>query len=87
MNQNHGINRTILIKDEKGKLVYCRFQLSVNGQQTIYGCVVKILHIQPAGNHTKNVEYRGEFVFMEERIRESIIKYIFEEERRMIRRS
>lgn len=72
---------------EKGKMVYCRFQLALNGQQITYGCVVKILHIQPVGNHTKNMEYRGEFVFMEERIRESIIKFIFEEERRMIRRS
>lgn len=71
---------------EKGDLVYCRFLLSTGEQQKIYSCVVKILNSQPVGNHTKNVEYRGEFRYLDDRKREAIIHYIFEEERRMRRR-
>lgn len=71
---------------EKGDLVYCRFLLSTGEQQKTYSCVVKILNSQPVGNHTKNVEYRGEFRYLDDRKREAIIHYIFEEERRMRRR-
>lgn len=71
---------------EKGKLVYCRFLLRDRDQQKAYGCVVKILNSQPVGNHTKNVEYRGEFKYLDDRERESIIHFIFEEERRMRRK-
>lgn len=71
---------------EKGKLVYCRFLLKVGDQQKTYSCVVKILSSQPVGNNTKNTEYRGEFRYLDDRERESIIHYIFEEERRMRRR-
>lgn len=71
---------------EKGKLVYCRFLLRVGDQQKTYSCVVKVLNSQPVGNHTKNVEYRGEFRYLDDRERESIIHFIFEEERRMRRK-
>lgn len=76
--------RFVTPKDyEKGKLVYCRFLLSTGEQQRTYSCVVKILSSQPVGNHTKNVEYRGEFRYLDDRRREAIIHYIFEEERRL----
>lgn len=71
---------------EKGKQVFCRFFLADGEQQKIYSCVVRILNSQPVGNHTKNVEYRGEFRYLDDKERESIIHYIFEEERRMRRR-
>lgn len=71
---------------EKGKLVYCRFLLKDGDRQKTYSCVVKILGSQPVGNHTKNVEYRGEFRYLDNRERESIIHFIFEEERRIRRK-
>lgn len=79
--------RFVTPKDyEKGKLVYCRFLLRDGDRQKTYSCVVKVLNSQPVGNHTKNVEYRGEFRYLDDRERESIIHFIFEEERRMRRK-
>ncbi|MDE6530119.1 MAG: flagellar brake domain-containing protein [Lachnospiraceae bacterium] len=81
-----GIRFVTPVAYEKGKLVYCRFLLRNGDQQRTYSCVVKILNGQPVGNHTKNVEYRGEFRYLDDREREAIIHFIFEEERRMRRK-
>lgn len=73
-------------KYEKGKMIYCKFSLNVKGQQKNYFCVVKILDERPVGNHTGNVEYRAEFMYMDNEVRESIIRFIFEDERKMLKR-
>lgn len=68
---------------EKDKLVYGKFRLNVKETVKTYSCVVRVIHSRPVGNHTGNIEYRGEFVYMDESVRESIIRFIFEDERRM----
>lgn len=73
-------------KFEKGKMIYCKFSLKVRDQYKNYSCVVKILDERPVGNQTKNVEYRAEFMYMDDQIRESIIRFIFEDERKMLRK-
>lgn len=71
---------------ETGKLVLCKYMLSVRGESKIYSSVVRLIASYPVVNNPKNTEYRGQFVYIDDKEREEIIKYIFEEERRMRKR-
>ncbi len=68
---------------DNSRLVICRFVLTVKVESKSFTCVVRVLGSRPVGNGTNNIEYRGQFVFLDNFDRESIIKYIFEEERRL----
>ena len=68
---------------DNGSLVYCRFMLTVQENSKVYDCVVRLLSSYPVVNNKKNTEYRGQFMNISEHDREDIIKYIFEEERRI----
>ncbi len=66
----------------KGSLIRFVFSLFVNGSVTEYKLVGKVLRSEPIENREDQFENRIQFVNMVNDDRESIIKYIFEEERR-----
>ena len=66
----------------EGSLIRFVFSLFVNGQVTEYKLVGKILKSTPIENKEDQFENRIQFVNMVNDDRESIIKYIFEEERK-----
>ena len=59
------------------------FSLFVNGEVTEYKLIGKVLRSAPMENKEDSFENRIQFVNMVNDDRESIIKYIFEEERKM----
>lgn len=67
----------------EGSLIRFVFSLFVNGQVTEYKLVGKVLKSTPMENREDSFENRIKFVNMVNDDRESIIKYIFEEERKM----
>ncbi|MBR6159976.1 MAG: flagellar brake protein [Lachnospiraceae bacterium] len=67
----------------EGSLIRFVFSLFVNGQVTEYNLVGKVLKSNPMENREDSYENRIQFVNMVNDDRESIIKYIFEEERKM----
>ena len=68
---------------ESGKLVHCRFILPVKGVNKAHDLVVRILSAVPVANSNVNKEYRGQYLKLEEGDREDIIRFIFEEERKV----
>ncbi|MBO4889524.1 MAG: flagellar brake protein [Lachnospiraceae bacterium] len=66
----------------KGSLIRFVFSLFVNGSVTEYKLVGKVLRSEPMENREDSFENRIQFVNMVNDDRESIIKYIFEEERK-----
>ena len=67
----------------EGSLIRFVFSLFVNGQVTEYKLVGKVLNSSAIENREDQFENRIQFVNMVNDDRESIIKYIFEEERKM----
>lgn len=68
---------------KQGSLVHCRFILNNRNKSTTYDEVVRILFADPVVNNKASREYRGQFLGMENGEREEIIRFIFEEERKM----
>ncbi len=66
----------------EGSLIRFVFSLFVNGEVTEYKLVGKVLKSSPMENKEESFENRIQFVNMVNDDRESIIKYIFEEERK-----
>lgn len=64
-------------------LVNCRFSLQFRARVSRYDCVVRILSGDTVTNNTSQTEYRGQFVHIDGGAREEIIRYIFEEERKV----
>lgn len=62
------------------------FSLFVNGSVTEYRLLGRVLKSEPIKNREESYENRIQFVNMGNEDRESIIKYIFEEERKQRRR-
>ncbi len=71
------------VRYAEGSLIRFMFSLFVNGQVTEYKLVGKVLNSSPIENREDQFENRIQFVNMVNDDRESIIKYIFEEERKM----
>lgn len=71
------------VQYSEGSLIRFVFSLFVNGQVTEYKLVGKVLKSTPMENREDSFENRIQFVNMVNDDRESIIKYIFEEERKM----
>ncbi len=67
----------------QGSLIRFVFSLFVNGEVTEYKLTGKVLRSEPMENKEDSYENRIQFVNMVNDDRESIIKYIFEEERKM----
>ena len=65
-----------------GVLLYCRYCLPKKQQQKKYTIIGKILSVQPAEKRPGFLEYRIKYQDMDNKKREEIIQYIFEEERK-----
>lgn len=70
---------------EEGSLVYCTYQLVNNGVAKDYDVVGKILSVKEVTNRPGEYEHRVQYVNLDNDTREEIIKFIFEEERRIRR--
>jgi len=65
-----------------GILLYCKYSLPKKQGQKEYLTVGKILSVQPVEKRPGYFEYRIQYQDMDNRKREEIIQYIFEEERK-----
>ena len=74
------------VKYQKGSLIRFNFSLFVNGTMNDYKLIGKVLKSRELENKPDNYEHRVMFVNMVNDDRESIIRYIFEEERKIRRR-
>lgn len=70
---------------EEGSMVYCTYQLVNNEKSKEYEVVGKILSARPVANRPGEYEHRVQYVNLGNDEREEIIKFIFEEERRLRR--
>ena len=67
---------------DQGNLLYCCFHLMNGGEHRKCEVVCKVLSVVELGNRPGTYEHRVQFYDMDPNIREEIIKYIFEEERK-----
>ena len=72
---------------EEDKYVYGSFNININGKIKEFETTGKVLKAQDLVNRPGEYEHRIQFINMSNDDREEIIKYIFEEERRLRRRS
>ena len=67
---------------EPDSLLYCSYDLVKEGQRKKYEMVCKVLMVKELENRPGTYEHRVKYVNVEENVREEIIKFIFEEERK-----
>jgi len=67
---------------EPGSLIYISYNLLVGGKKKEYELVGKVLSSQKLENRENTYEHRVQYVDIDADVREEIIKYIFEEERK-----
>ncbi len=70
---------------EQGSLVYCTYQLINDGIAKDYETVGKVLSVREVANRPGEYEHRVQYVDLNNDVREEIIKFIFDEERRLRR--
>lgn len=67
---------------EVGSMIYCGYSLLKAGTRKDYEVVGKVLAVKELDNRPGTFEHRVQYVNIDERDREEIIQFIFEEERR-----
>jgi len=67
---------------EAGSFLVCVYNLIINGERKQYEVVGKVLSVKEMDNKRGHYEHRVQYHNMDARVREQIIKYIFEEERK-----
>lgn len=72
---------------EADSYAYCTFQLDMGGRRKDYEVIGKVLNSKELDNRPGEYEHRIKYMGLGRDTREDIIKYIFEEERRMRRNS
>lgn len=73
-------------KYEPERLIYCKYNLLIHGENKEYEIIGKILSANELENRPGTFEHRVQYVDMDVESREEIIKYIFEEERRQLKK-
>lgn len=73
-------------KYEKGSMLYISYNLIKGDLRKQYEVVGKVLSVHEIENRPGTYEHRVQYVNMDEAVREDIIKFIFEEERRTRRK-
>jgi len=73
-------------KYEKDSLIYCSYHLIVDGVRKLYEVVGKVLDSKPVENRKDVYEHRVQYINISEGVREQIIKYIFQEERKNMKK-
>ena len=74
-------------KYNKEDLIVIRLKISYDDEYKIYSVVSRVISSIPAKNGRGNIEHRVEFVDLNSKIREEIIRYIFREERKQRQKS
>ena len=69
-------------KYEPGTLIYLTYKLNIGGKDKEYEITGKILDSYEVPGKTDQFEHRVKYLNMENEVREEIIRYIFEEERK-----
>ncbi len=73
-------------KYEEGSLIYCSYHLLVNGTRKLYELISKVLEVKPVENRKGVYEHRVQYINISEGVREQIIRYIFQEERKSMKK-
>jgi len=73
-------------KYEPESLLFCSYKLLVGGAQKTYEIISKVLAVKELENRRGMYEHRVQYYNIREDVREEIIKYIFEEERKSRRK-
>ena len=73
-------------KYEEGSLIYCSYHLLINGTRKLYELVSKVLEVKPVENRKGVFEHRVQYINISEGVREQIIRYIFQEERKNMKK-
>lgn len=73
-------------KYEPNSLLYCSYHLVINNVRKLYEVVGKVLYVREMENRPGVFEHRVKYINMEEEKREEIIKFIFQEERKNMKR-
>lgn len=73
-------------KYETDSLIYCSYHLIVDGVRKLYEVVGKVLGAKEIENRKGVYEHRVQYVNISEGVREQIIKYIFQEERKNMKK-
>ena len=71
----------------KEDLLVVRLKISYDDQYKIYSVIGRVISSVPSKNGKGNIENRIEFVDLNSKIREEIIRYIFQEERKQRQKS
>jgi len=66
-------------------MIYCTYQLMADKVARDYEIVGKVLSVREVANRPGEYEHRVQYVNLDNDTREEIIKFIFEEERRIRR--
>lgn len=74
-------------KYNKEDLIVIRLKISYDDEYKIYSVVSRVISSIPAKNGREKIEHRVEFVDLDSKIREEIIRYIFREERKQRQKS
>ena len=69
-------------KYEPGSLIYCSYNLVKHNTQKRYEVVGKVLAVKELENRSGTYEHRVQYYNMDDKTREEIIKFIFDEERK-----
>lgn len=77
-----GIRFVSVERYEPGKLLYCRYILTVGGKEKEYEILGKVLAVKEVENRKGIYEHRIQYYNLDKDIREEIIRFIFEEERK-----
>lgn len=67
---------------EPGSFLLCSYNLYISGERKQYEVIGKVLSCKEIENKKGNYEHRVQYHDMDVKVREAIIKYIFEEERK-----
>lgn len=69
-------------KYEPDSLICCSYSLLQNGEKKLYEIVGKVLTVTELSNRRGSFEHRVQYVDLDKDVREEIIRFIFEEERK-----
>ena len=77
-----GVRFVSRIRYEVGTLIYLTYRLNINGKDKDYDITGKILDSYEVPGKSDQFEHRVKYLNMDNAVREEIIRYIFEEERK-----
>lgn len=71
---------------EKESTILCKYNLWISGENHEFKLFGKVLSVQELENKPGFYEHRVQYIHMDDEKRENIIKYIFDEERKIIKK-